>query len=157
MRGQRRADGWRSRQLRSEHNRAGKGPKEPSHVASGKIPSRRGRPHRGNQAIESRRGGRGAPPARGNPCQRLYSVVDSWWQTVEIDEIVWLEASLEVARCIEGENACPPYGLGGDDGCPEFMKVLGNPSHPGSGSSDGLEPVSPVTPVPSTSKSSTLG
>ncbi len=33
------------------------------------------------------------------------------------------------ARCLAGENACPPEDVGGPPGYAEFLRVIANPRH----------------------------
>jgi hypothetical protein len=62
--------------------------------------------------------------------QYLYDFGDSWWHTVKVEQIVRLDAPLEFARCIAGENACPPEDVGGAHGYEEFLEALADPEHP---------------------------
>lgn len=62
--------------------------------------------------------------------QYLYDFGDSWWHTVKVEQIVKLESPLDFARCIAGENACPPQDVGGASGYEEFLEALADPSHP---------------------------
>lgn len=60
----------------------------------------------------------------------LYDFGDSWWHTVKVERIVELNAPLQLARCIGGENACPPQDVGGAGGYEDFLEALSDPGHP---------------------------
>ena len=60
----------------------------------------------------------------------LYDFGDSWWHSVKVEQIVKLDTPLEFARCIAGENACPPEDVGGAGGYEEFLEALADPDHP---------------------------
>jgi hypothetical protein len=60
----------------------------------------------------------------------LYDFGDSWWHSVKVEQIVRLDAPLDFARCIAGENACPPQDVGGVGGYEEFLEALADPNHP---------------------------
>ena len=62
--------------------------------------------------------------------QYLYDFGDSWWHKVKVEKIVTLDASIEYAQCIGGENACPPEDVGGAPGYEEFLEALADPDHP---------------------------
>lgn len=62
--------------------------------------------------------------------QYLYDFGDAWWHSVKVEKVVALEAPLEFAQCIGGENACPPQDVGGVGGYDEFLAALADPSHP---------------------------
>jgi hypothetical protein len=60
----------------------------------------------------------------------LYDFGDAWWHKVKVEKIVKLNAPLEYAQCIAGENACPPEDVGGSSGYEEFLEALADPDHP---------------------------
>jgi hypothetical protein len=60
----------------------------------------------------------------------LYDFGDSWWHKVKVEQIIRLDAPIEHARCIAGENACPPEDVGGSSGYEEFLEALADPDHP---------------------------
>ncbi|MBQ1761716.1 MAG: plasmid pRiA4b ORF-3 family protein, partial [Aquincola sp.] len=60
----------------------------------------------------------------------LYDFGDSWWHSVKVEQIVKLDTPLKFARCIAGENACPPQDVGGAGGYEEFLEALADPDHP---------------------------
>jgi transposase len=86
----------------------------------------------------------------------LYDFGDSWWHSVKVEQIVRLDVPLDFARCIAGENACPPEDVGGRAGYEEFLEALADPitrSTPISRSGS----VAPSIHAPSTSTRSTGG
>lgn len=60
----------------------------------------------------------------------LYDFGDAWWHKVKVEQIVKLDAPIAFARCIGGENACPPEDVGGAPGYEEFLEALADPQHP---------------------------
>lgn len=62
--------------------------------------------------------------------QYLYDFGDAWWHKVKIERVVRLDSPIEYARCIAGENACPPQDVGGVGGYEEFLEALADPAHP---------------------------
>jgi len=60
----------------------------------------------------------------------LYDFGDCWWHVVKVEQIVRLDTPLGFARCIAGENACPPEDVGGAGGYEEFLAALADPGHP---------------------------
>ncbi len=60
----------------------------------------------------------------------LYDFGDAWWHKVKVEKIVTLNAPIETAQCIGGENACPPEDVGGAPGYEEFLAALADPNHP---------------------------
>jgi hypothetical protein len=86
----------------------------------------------------------------------LYDFGDSWWHSVKVEQIVRLDAPLDLAKYIAGENACPPQDVGGAGGYEDSSKHWPTPitrSTPISKSGS----AAPSIPVPSTSTRSTLG
>jgi hypothetical protein len=62
--------------------------------------------------------------------QYLYDFGDAWWHKIKVEKIVVLDAPIEYAQCIGGENACPPEDVGGAPGYEEFLEALADPGHP---------------------------
>lgn len=60
----------------------------------------------------------------------LYDFGDAWWHNVKVEKVVTLDAPLEYAQCVGGENACPPQDVGGASGYEEFLEALADPNHP---------------------------
>jgi hypothetical protein len=60
----------------------------------------------------------------------IYDYGDNWRHKVKVEKVVSLDAPIEQAICIGGENACPPEDIGGAPGYEEFLEVLADPAHP---------------------------
>ena len=60
----------------------------------------------------------------------IYDYGDNWRHKVKVEKIVTLDSPIEFARCIGGENACPPEDAGGAPGYEEFLEALADPNHP---------------------------
>jgi hypothetical protein len=60
----------------------------------------------------------------------IYDFGDAWWHKIKVEQIVKLDAPIEFAKCIGGENACPPEDIGGAPGYGEFLEALSDPQHP---------------------------
>lgn len=60
-----------------------------------------------------------------------YDFGDSWTHVLTVEAILPPDAkAAPVARCLDGERACPPEDCGGPGGFAELLKALKNPKHP---------------------------
>jgi hypothetical protein len=58
-----------------------------------------------------------------------YDFGDGWEHEVLIEEITWSSHGLQVAVCIDGDNACPPEDVGGAAGYEVFLAAIADPDH----------------------------
>jgi hypothetical protein len=60
----------------------------------------------------------------------VYDYGDNWRHELKVEKIVMPPEPITRARCIGGENACPPEDVGGASGYEEFLEALADPNHP---------------------------
>lgn len=60
----------------------------------------------------------------------VYDFGDNWRHLVTLEGEVALKERLWPGECLEGENACPPEDVGGAQGYADFLKAIGDASHP---------------------------
>ena len=60
----------------------------------------------------------------------IYDFGDDWHHTVEIEELLALEAAPKQAGCIAGAGARPPEDVGGIPGYERFLRVMADPGDP---------------------------
>ncbi|WP_218512039.1 plasmid pRiA4b ORF-3 family protein [Variovorax sp. dw_308] len=60
----------------------------------------------------------------------IYDYGDNWRHKVKVEKVVSLDAEIDLAVCIGGENACPPEDVGGAPGYEDFLEALADPAHP---------------------------
>jgi hypothetical protein len=60
----------------------------------------------------------------------LYDWGDDWRHKVTVEKMVKLDEPLAIARCLDGENACPPEDVGGAPGYEQFLEAINDPRHP---------------------------
>ena len=59
----------------------------------------------------------------------VYDYGDDWRHKVKVEKIVTVDAPIDTAMCIGGENACPPEDVGGAPGYEQFLEALADPNH----------------------------
>jgi hypothetical protein len=63
----------------------------------------------------------------GKRFQYTYDFRDGWEHTLTVEERGVASDLPAQARCLAGENACPPEDVGGPPGYEEFLRVIANP------------------------------
>lgn len=58
-----------------------------------------------------------------------YDFGDDWRHEIHIEREVELTSNKRQARCLAGENACPPEDCGGPYGYPNLVAILADPRH----------------------------
>jgi hypothetical protein len=58
-----------------------------------------------------------------------YDFGDDWRHEIHIEREVESTSNKRQARCLAGENACPPEDCGGPYGYPNLMAILSDPQH----------------------------
>ncbi len=59
----------------------------------------------------------------------MYDFGDHWQHAVVLEEIYTRPVPRVAARCLAGENACPPEDIGGPPGYDDFRAALVDPQH----------------------------
>jgi hypothetical protein len=59
-----------------------------------------------------------------------YDFGDSWWHSLEIEEVLPGDAGAGWIRCLDGARACPPEDCGGPSGYAHLLEILFDPRHP---------------------------
>jgi hypothetical protein len=59
-----------------------------------------------------------------------YDFGDGWEHKITLEKILPFEQKAVLPRCVTGKGACPPEDVGGIWGYAEFLKAIGDPSHP---------------------------
>lgn len=76
---------------------------------------------------------KGVPLAKalgtGKRFQYCYDFGDGWEHTVTVEERGVAADLPTQARCLAGENACPPEDVGAPPGYAEFLRAIANPRH----------------------------
>jgi len=67
--------------------------------------------------------------AQGDSFIYIYDFGDDWRHTVEVEEVLTVEARARYPRCVDGARACPPEDCGGPWGYEEMLEALKNPDH----------------------------
>ncbi len=67
----------------------------------------------------------------GGEVQYHYDMGDGWQHRIVIETLAphWSSVELPLPMCVAGENACPPYDVGGPHGYALFLEILGDRSH----------------------------
>ncbi len=61
--------------------------------------------------------------------EHRYDFGDGWQHWVVVEELFEPDTPLKNARCISGQNACPPEDVGGTSGYVEFLAAISDPAH----------------------------
>lgn len=67
--------------------------------------------------------------AAGQDAGYVYDFGDNWHHVLTVDAVTTPEPGVRYPRCVEGQGACPPEGVGGVFGYPEFVDALADPDH----------------------------
>lgn len=59
----------------------------------------------------------------------IYDFGDDWHHAVVLEEIYTKPVQRKSARCLAGENACPPEDVGGPSGYDDLRAALADPQH----------------------------
>jgi hypothetical protein len=59
-----------------------------------------------------------------------YDFGDGWEHKITLEKILPFDPKAVLPRCVTGKGACPPEDVGGIWGYAEFLKAIGDPSHP---------------------------
>jgi hypothetical protein len=59
-----------------------------------------------------------------------YDFGDGWEHKVQLEKVFPFDANILLPKCIKGRRSCPPEDVGGTWGYQEFLKAIGDPSHP---------------------------
>ena len=69
-------------------------------------------------------------PVEGVKFDYEYDFGDSWYHTIEVEQIKSPEPDVFYPRCVKGKRACPPEDCGGFWGYEELLSALADPKHP---------------------------
>jgi len=76
---------------------------------------------------------KGVPLAKalgsGERCRYIYDFGDGWEHTLTVEMRGVASDSPSQARCLSGENACPPEDVGGLPGYEDFLRAIADPRH----------------------------
>ena len=61
--------------------------------------------------------------------EHRYDFGDGWQHWVVVENLFEPDAPLKSARCIDGQNACPPEDVGGTLGYADFQTAIADPNH----------------------------
>ena len=61
----------------------------------------------------------------------VYDFGDFWEFTLQVENVLPLEAVEHFPACIDGARAAPPEDVGGPPGYLDFLEAMANPMHPG--------------------------
>ena len=59
-----------------------------------------------------------------------YDFGDGWEHRIQIEKVLPFDPNIALPKCINGRRACPPEDVGGTWCYQEFLKAIGDPSHP---------------------------
>ena len=60
----------------------------------------------------------------------VYDFADNWRHIAVVEKKLLGSAVNTWTQCIDGQNACPPEGVGGTSGYENFLQSVSNPLHP---------------------------
>jgi len=59
-----------------------------------------------------------------------YDFGDGWEHKITLEKILPFDPKMALPQCVKGKGACPPEDVGGVWGYAEFLRAIGDPSHP---------------------------